>query len=58
MGTKTVLKTESFAFFDFRFMSTEYRKTRVTAALALHIRVSSSTSCLPSSHAIFISYCN
>jgi len=48
MVTKTVLKTESFAFFDnFRFMTTEYCQARITV-LALPIRVSSSTSCLPS----------
>jgi len=46
MGTKTVLESESFAFFDnySRFMTTEYYKARITA-LALLIRVSSSSSC-------------
>jgi len=48
MGTKTVLKTESFVVFDnSRFMITEYCKACITA-LALLIRVSSSSSCLPS----------
>jgi len=48
MGTKTVLKTERFAFFDnSRFMTIEYCKACITA-LALPIQVSSSSSCLPS----------
>ena len=48
MGTKTALKIESFAFFDnSRFMTTEQCKARITA-LALPIRVSNSSSCLPS----------
>jgi len=39
MGTKTVLKTESFVFFDnSRFITTEYCKARITA-LALPVRV-------------------
>ena len=47
-GTKTALKIESFAFFDnSRFMTTEKCNARITA-LALPIRVSSSSSCLPS----------
>ena len=41
MGTKTVLKIESFAFFDnSSFMTTEQRQARITA-LALPSRVSS-----------------
>ena len=48
MGTKTVLKIESFAVFgNSRFMITEKCKARITA-LALPIWVSSSSSCLPS----------
>ena len=47
-GSKTVLKIESYAFFDnSRFMKTEQRKARITA-LSLPIRVSSSSSSLPS----------
>ena len=43
METKTVLKIESFAFFDnSRFMTNEWYKARITA-LALPIRVSSSS---------------
>ena len=48
MGIKTGLKIESFAFFDNScFMATELCKARISA-LALPIRVSSSSSCLPS----------
>jgi len=48
MGKKTVLETESFAFFDNScFMTTEYCKAHIIA-LALPIRVSSFSSCFPS----------
>ena len=48
METHTVLKIESYAFFNnSRFMTTEYCKACITAP-ALPIRVCSSSSCLPS----------